>query len=131
MKVISLDHITINVKDIEKSFEFYQKVLELERLEPIDLGDRILHYFKLYDGCRLELIQYLNQQKSYETGATDIGIYRHFAVVVKDLDEIKQICDINSYKIRVQPFYSNALRERIMLIEDPNGVELEMIEFKG
>lgn len=128
MRVKRLDHITVNVKNLKESFEFYQSVLGLEKLNTVDMGDHVLHYFRLYEGCRLELIEYLGEQKSLTTGNTDLGIYRHFAVVVKNLEEIKKVCEQKGYRINLPPTYIGNIGLKIMLIQDPNGVEIETIE---
>lgn len=128
MRVKKIDHITVNVKDLKKSFEFYEKVLGLEKLNTVDMGDHILHYYRLFEGCRLELIEYFGERKGLVASSTDLGIYRHFAVIVDNLDEIKRICEQNGYVINLPPTYIENIKCKIMLIQDPNGVEIETIE---
>ncbi len=52
------DHITINVKNMKKSEEFYGDILGLKRLDIVDMGDHRLHYFELAENLMLELIEY-------------------------------------------------------------------------
>lgn len=127
MKITGIDHITINCCNMEASRKFYEEVLELERLKAVDLGDQILHYYQL-PGVKLELIEYKSQQKNWRTGNTDTGIYRHFALCANDLQEIKIRCEQAGYGINLQPTYIPGLDKTVMLILDPNGVEIEFIQ---
>ena len=62
MKITGLDHITVNVTDLEKAKAFYEKVLGLEQCGFIDMGDHTLTYYALPFGVRLELIDYLEKR---------------------------------------------------------------------
>lgn len=53
-----LNHITINVADLQKSREFYRIVLGLQESGFVDMGDHTLTYFDLPQNVRLELIDY-------------------------------------------------------------------------
>lgn len=55
---MKLDHITINVTDLEASRKFYGDVLGLKPLPTVDMGDHELWYFDLGGGVMLELILY-------------------------------------------------------------------------
>ena len=57
---IHLDHITINVRDMEASERFYGEVLGLPKMENVDMGDHEIHYFQLDGPVRLELISYMD-----------------------------------------------------------------------
>ncbi|GHU81511.1 hypothetical protein FACS189468_4310 [Spirochaetia bacterium] len=127
MKVAAVDHITINCKDTETSFRFYEQVLGLKRLETVDMGDHVLYYYGL-PGVRLELIGYKEPQKEQETGNTDVGIYRHMALAVDDLEEVYQRCQKWGSKINLTPSYIAQIKKKIVLIVDPNGVEIEIIQ---
>lgn len=127
MKLTKIDHITINCGDIANSRKFYEGVFELKHLNDVDMGDHVLHYYQLPD-IKLELIEYKNPQKNLKTGNTDTGIYRHFAVCADDLQEIKKRCDAQGYSINLQPTYLSQIDKTVMLVVDPNGVEIEVIQ---
>jgi lactoylglutathione lyase len=127
MKVLAIDHITVNCNDVEASRRFYETVLGLKRLNDVDMGDHILHYYEL-PGARLELIEYKEEQKNWKTGNTDTGIYRHFAVCVDDLEEVKKRCVEGNYGINLEPSYIPQIDKTVTLIVDPNGVEIEIIQ---
>lgn len=126
MILTAVDHITINCIDLAASRLFYEQVFELPRLDDVDLGDHVLHYYQL-PGVKLELIEYLTPQKSWQTGNTDTGIYRHFAVCVDDLETIHTRCQ-GFTPINLQPTFIPQLGKTVMLIQDPNGVEVEVIQ---
>lgn len=127
MKIIGVDHITINMIDVEKSFQFYEKVLGFERAEEVDMGNHVLHLFKI-PGIKLELIEYKEKQKVVSTSNTDVGIYRHFAICVDDLEECCKQCEQAGYGINMYPEWIEEIAKRVMLIRDPNGVEIEIIQ---
>ncbi len=127
MKISAVDHITINCRKVQESFEFYENVLGLSRINTIDMGDHVLHLYQLAD-VRLELIEYKNDQKSIRAGNTDTGLYRHMALRVDDIEEAYRRCRESGYGINLEPTSIEKLNGQvIMLIKDPNGVEIELI----
>ena len=128
MKVVGVNHITVNCTDKEAAFGFYEKLLGLKKIEEVDLGDHVLYYYDLPNGIRLELIGYKEKQKKWETGNTDIGIYRHLALEVDNLNELYENCKKAGVKINLEPKYIPEIKKTIMLIVDPNGVEIETIQ---
>jgi lactoylglutathione lyase len=127
MAIQAVDHITINCSDLSNSFRFYAEVLKLERLNDVDLGDHVLHYFQL-PGLRLELIEYKGRQTRRSLGNTDIGIYRHIALVTDDLNTLAANIVQGGYKVNLPPTMIPQIGKIVMLVEDPNGVEVELIQ---
>lgn len=128
MKIVSLDHITINVSDLEKSKNFYGNVLKLEEAGFIDLGDHNLTYYRLTKECRLELINYLTEQETAHITETALNSYRHFCVETDNLEQVYQDCKDHQVVVRQAPAYVEKLSCTTMLIVDPNGVEIEIIQ---
>jgi len=125
----TIDHITINVKDLQKSFSFYESILGLRKLNfTMDLGFGIIYYMELPGGTKLELIDYRTEEKVLNTKDTDLGIYRHVAFTVESLDEIKERCDKWGAKINLEKDYNKFLKCNVMLVNDPNDVEIEFVE---
>lgn len=128
MKVTAVDHITINCCKIQESFDFYENVLGLSRVNTVDMGDHVLHLYQL-PGAKLELIEYKNEQTHIAAGNTDIGVYRHLALRVNDIEEAYKRCQQAGCRINLEPTAMEKLNGMvIMLIVDPNGVELEIIQ---
>jgi lactoylglutathione lyase len=127
-EVTGIDHLTINLSAVDESLFFYEHVLQLKRLNTIDMGDHILTYFRLSTSCRLELIEYRNNDNVVSIQESAKGVYRHMALIVDDLDAIRESCASNNVMITLEPQYVDKLSCRIMLLRDPNGVEIELVE---
>ena len=121
------DHITINVKDIEKSEEFYGEILGLKKLNTVDMGDHRLHYYGLADDLLLELIEYDEDFGELHPHVKTRGIYRHLALQCDDVDELYKKLTDRGITVLSPPGDVPRLRFRNILAEDPNGVELEFI----
>ncbi len=128
MKMTGLDHLTINVTDLEKSRFFYENVLELEYCGFIDMGDHTLTYYTLPQGVRLELIDYLDKDEAVPVKETHIGMYRHFCLVADSLADLTENCLKYHVQIRKEASWVERLGKNNMLIVDPNGVEIEIFE---
>lgn len=129
MLVNTVDHITINVKDLQKTFDFYESVMGLERSDfTMDLGFGVVYYMGLPGGVNLELVDYRTEEKRLQTNDTDLGIYRHVAYSVDSLAEIRERCRRWGARIIIEYAYNEFLNNHIMLVEDPNGVEIEFVE---
>jgi catechol 2,3-dioxygenase-like lactoylglutathione lyase family enzyme len=128
VRIREINHITINMKDVEGSYRFYKDILEFQKLETIDMGDHELNYFALPGGLRLELIRYKGVQKALQTNPTDKGIYRHIAFTVDDLDEVEKCLKKEGVEIVVSALDLPRLGFKIILVKDPNGVEIEFME---
>lgn len=127
MRIIAVDHITINVIDLEKSEEFYENILKLEKTGFINMEDHTLTYYKLTENTRLELISYLTLTMKAEMNETSTGCYRHFCLQVDDIQGIYDECQSAKVFVRKRPSYVDKLKANTMLIIDPNGVEIELI----
>ena len=125
MKIVGLNHITINVADLQKSREFYRIVLGLQESGFVDMGDHTLTYFDLPQNVRLELIDYTGKAAKKDMRETDIGMYRHFCLETDDLEELRKICLEKGVFIRKEPSYVEKLACSTMLVTDPNGVEIK------
>ena len=128
MKITGLNHITINVTDLEASKAFYEQVLDLKPCGYIDMGDHQLTYYQLPQNVRLELITYDDPHPTRTNGVMDKGIYRHFCLESDDLDEIFDACKKFGATVTKEPGYIEKLECDNMLILDPNGVEVEIIK---
>lgn len=126
--IIGIDHCTINVVDVEKSIYFYKEILGLKQLNRINMGDHELIYFYLNEECKLELIHYLYETDLSHPKENLRGIYRHMALKTDDIMEVYKKCTENNILIKLKPTVMDKLSCKGMLIEDPNGVEIEIVE---
>lgn len=123
------DHITINVTDMKKSEDFYGRILGLKQLDTVDMGDHELHYFQIPDGPKVELISYTDDFGELHPDSRTAGTFRHLAFSVEDLDGLYAKFKENGIKCLGEPAVVPNLNFRNILIQDPNGVELEFIEY--
>lgn len=125
---MKVDHITINVVSMEKSIAFYKDVLGLEELNEVDMGDHVLHYFRLDGDTKLELIRYKDEQPEYHYAVKTKGLYRHFALLTEDVDGLYRKLKDHGTECLCEPGDVEKLHFRNILIRDPNGVEIEFIQ---
>lgn len=123
---MKLLHTMIRVKDIEKSLDFYTKLLGMEICEKRRLEDCWL-YFLLdrESGQQIELTFYdETPENGYETG-TGFG---HFAFSVDSMDEFTKKLNSFGYSYLYEPFDLTGKGSMIAFIQDPDGYEIELIE---
>ena len=124
-----IDHVTINVKNMKKTLEFYGTLLSLERLPTVDMGNHTLSYFKLPDGGRIELTQYRFPTKEGNAEATCKGNARHVAFRVDNIKEIETKLEKAGYHFHSPVAYVEALGCQCGLVKDPNGFEIEFVQY--
>ena len=130
MKIEAINHITINMKDIDKSLDFYGRVLGLEKLDEINMGDHYIRYFALPGGVKLELLEYFYETKPAVYTEVDAGVFRHVAFDVDDIFKAAEELKAEGVKISEGPAFSDKLGCYFMLFEDPNGCQLEFTQTK-
>lgn len=128
MKINAINHITVNVKDLEISKAFYSRIMGLTENGFIDMGDHTLTYYDLPGGVRLELIDYEKKVPALDHNVTDTGIYRHFCLEVSGLEEFNAFCRREQVNVTKEYGWVEKLGCYNVLILDPNGVEIELIE---
>lgn len=128
MGIEAIHHITINMTEKEKSFWFYGEVLGLKKLEEADMGDHYIYYYQLPGGCKLELIEYRYETETIKAEPVSRGIYRHFALKTDNIEEIYRKLSENEITILEGPKPNETLGVKFMLIQEPNGVEMEFVE---
>ena len=126
MKLTGLNHITINVKNLEESKAFYEKVFGLKQCGFIHMGDHTLTYYQLPQDVLLELIDYEKKVPAGAMRETDTGIYRHLCLEADSLEELNRRCEQEGVYVRSAPAYVEKLGRHNMLLVDPNGVEIEV-----
>ena len=128
MKITGINHITINVVDLQKSKEFYETVFDLEPAGFVDMGDHTLTYYALPGNVRLELIEYVSPMDDLNVSELQTGTYRHLCLETDDLEELAGRCRKLGNILTKEPSYVQKLNFRNILLKDPNGVEIEVIQ---
>ena len=129
MKIKQVDHVTIVVKDIEKTKKFYGELLGFRFLEAVKLGDHICHYFEIPGGQKLELTEYLYYTEDASFQPNNKGIFRHLAFEVDDVKTLEMKLEEAGYKFHYPVGHTRELGVNNGLVHDPNGVELEFLEY--
>jgi len=124
MRVKGINHVSLNVKDIKASTEFYGKVLGFRQMETVPFDGFSLVYFQIPGGGRLELFDYGGKNPAGERDESEAGL-RHLAFEVDDVDEAARRLAAAGVKITLPPTDLPTLGSRAILFLDPNGVTLE------
>lgn len=124
-------HGMIRVNDIKQSLQFYCDFLGLKVAEISTLEDCKLYFLK--DECENPAIE-LTDNFEKPVGGYKLGeCFGHFAFQINNFDEIEKKLENFGYSWSLAPFTLNRVDEperktKIAFIEDPNGVEIELIE---
>ena len=127
MMIQSIDHITINVKNLAASRAFYGDLLGLAELTQVDMSDHLLTYYALPGGVKLELISYMSDTGDCTAGLLERGRFRHLALRVDDLESLAARLSDFGGRVLQPPRWVEQLGFTGMLAEDPNGCELEFL----
>jgi len=119
----SFNHIALSVKDVDKSVQFYQKVLQLEEIENT-ASDSNTRWLSLNEGKQLHLIPRPNSEIKINKAV-------HFALSTSDLDSL--IDNLNNLKIEFSDWHDvpNKIYVRKdgikqIYFQDPNGYWIEL-----
>ena len=150
VNVKALGSIVMNVSDMDRSVDFYSKVLSFEKVSEFELGGP--EYEKLFgvDGLRIrvavmrleeqniELIQYIAPKDGdpipMDSRSNDLW-FQHFAIVVSDMD--KAYAQLQKYKVKQISTNPQTLPEtnkaaagiRAVKFFDPDRHPLELLWF--
>jgi len=113
---MKLDFVTIAVKNLEESVQFYKEVLELKEIKRINPSEGInIVFLKDKDSSVIELLQHsMKNEIIKDNHISRISI----TFRVEDLSKTLKI--LESKKIKV----TNGPMEKFVFIHDPNGVEI-------
>jgi lactoylglutathione lyase len=114
--------VTINVKDLEESLNFYQEImgLNISRRFNIDNNDKEIVFLGDGEG-QIELI--------YNSKSRDVAIGEDISLgfEVESLEKINEILKKNGVQIHSGPFQPNPSLKFIYVL-DPNGVKIQFVE---
>jgi catechol 2,3-dioxygenase-like lactoylglutathione lyase family enzyme len=127
LKIVGIEHVSINVRDMQKSKDFYTRIMGFDYLEVVDCGDFDIHYFALPGGARLELFDYRRSGQSTPREDSEVGL-RHLAFQVEDVAAHEKILREAGAEITLATCDLPNLHARVCLFLDPNSVTLEFCE---
>jgi glyoxylase I family protein len=132
IKVIELDHIVLNVSDIDRSLKFYTEVLGLqaERLDEFKEGKVGFPSVRINTDTIIDLFPFRGSENKAKPGEKPQGNLNHFCMVV-DREDFSGIVDyLGRHKIAVRegPISRWGARGRATSVYflDPDGNEVEI-----
>jgi len=114
-----LNHVTLYPRDIEKSIDFYENILELKRLEAPKV-DYPLAWFALGKQELHIAEDTMNRDKERHS--------QHFALTIDDVVKAKAHLEDKGVTIRRGPIKRGDGAMQIMLA-DPDGYSIELVSF--
>jgi catechol 2,3-dioxygenase-like lactoylglutathione lyase family enzyme len=127
LKINQIDHVAINVTDIQESIHFYSHILGFQQLQTVDGAEFDITYFSLPAGARLELFDYHAKNHAAPRDESEVGL-RHIAFQVQDVAVHEKLLRLAGVEITLPTCDLPNLGARVMLFRDPNGVTLEFCE---
>lgn len=128
MKVRGIDHVSINVRDMEASAKFYVEVLGFRRLQTVPMdGGFSITYFEIPGGGRMELFDYAGKSRAVQREESDVGL-RHLAFSVDDVAAAEKMLRGKGVTIVLPATDLPTLGAKVLLFLDPNGVTLEFCQ---
>ena len=131
IKITELDHIVLNVSDIERSLSFYTEVLGLkgERVDEFKSGKVGFPSVRINEGTIIDLFP-TKQPGGPADGKKNSGNLNHFCMVVgpDDFTGITEYLAANKIAIREGPVSRWGARGRATSVYflDPDGNEVEI-----
>ncbi|MBT4204355.1 lactoylglutathione lyase [Hyphomicrobiales bacterium] len=128
-KQFKMLHTMIRVLDIEKSVDFYTRLLGMKLLRKKDFpGGRFTNVFVGYGSedthAVVELTHNWDQVEPYELGSG----YGHIALGVKDIYKVCEDLERSGAKIPRKPGPMKHGTTHIAFIEDPDGYKIELVD---
>ncbi len=128
MTVRGIDHVSINVRNLEASARFYADVLGFRRLQTVAMdGGFSITYFGIPGGGRMELFDYHGGSREAPREESEVGL-RHLAFTVEDVAGAEKLLRGKNVPIVLPTTDIPALGARVLLFLDPNGVTLEFCQ---
>ena len=127
LKIVTIEHIAINCIDLEKSLDFYGRILGLKQIQTVDCGDFDIIYFALPSGSRIELFDYHGKNSVISRAEDESGL-RHIAFQVEDVAAHEMLLEAEGVEITLSTCDLPNLGVRVLLFLDPNGVTFEFCE---
>lgn len=126
-------HTSIRVSNMEKSIDFYSRLLGLKLLNRREIPQNNAEIAFLQDpdgkGAKLELTYFRNQKKFIQAEYED-RLFDHLAFDIKNMDETISLMRREKVTITDEPFRLSATGNLIAFVEDPDGTLIELIERK-
>jgi lactoylglutathione lyase len=126
-------HTSIRTSDIDRSIDFYTRIMGLKLLgrRAIPQNDAEIAFLqdKEEKGAKLELTFYHKQERFIQADYEN-RVFDHIAFEVKDMKQTISTMQKEKITITDEPFKLGPTGQLIAFIEDPDGTLIELIERK-
>ena len=126
-------HTSIRSSDMDRSIDFYTRVMSLKLLSRRDIPQNNAEIVFLQDpegkGAKLELTLYRNQKKFIQADYEN-RLFDHLAFEIKNMEDTISVIRREKVTITDEPFKLSPTGPLIAFIEDPDGTLIELIERK-
>ncbi|NHV06279.1 MAG: VOC family protein [Thaumarchaeota archaeon] len=127
-KDIRFDHVSILTKDLEESVKFYTQVLKFPIVRTIESKDLKIVFVDA-GNATLELFGLVSGEAKFtEEKWENVGI-KHIALEVDDVEKVCNELKSNGVKFESEPTIAVG-GPKIAFFKDPNGVTIELIQWK-
>ena len=128
MIIKKIEHISVNVSDIDKATKFYRDILGFAYLETVSDEEKDLVYYQIPGGSRLELFNYHGKAIKAPEVKSDFELlgYVHLAFEVDDVDKWVEYLKGAEVPIAFGPIDLPQLGMRVCLFTDPDGNVFEI-----
>jgi glyoxylase I family protein len=127
LNIRNIDHVAINCTDLQKSLNFYGRILGFKQLETVNCGDFDIVYLALPNNGRLELFDYHGKNGNPTREDSDGGL-RHLAFQVEDVSAHEKCLKSEGVTITLPTCDLPNLKARVLLFLDPDGTTIEFCE---
>ena len=124
-----IDHTAITARNLEKSIDFYTRVLGFTVAREMWLPEEKLRIVFLgLGGTTLELFGVPETRGEMISHANEVVGYKHIALLVDSVDEEYERLSKAGVKFNLLP---ETIQEtvRIAFFRDPDGMDIELIEY--
>ncbi|PIX32033.1 hypothetical protein COZ60_01290 [Candidatus Bathyarchaeota archaeon CG_4_8_14_3_um_filter_42_8] len=131
MKNVAFIHTSIRTSNIDKSIDFYTRLMGLKLMSRREIPQNNAEIAFLQDpegkGAKLELTFYRKQKKFIQADYEE-RLFDHIAFEVENMEQTISIMRKEKVTITDEPFRLGPAGPLIAFIEDPDGTLIELIE---
>jgi lactoylglutathione lyase len=125
------EHASIRVSNMEKSIEFYTKLLGLKIVKRMEIAQTNAELVFLQDpearGATLELTFYRDQKKFFQADYEE-RLFDHLAFTVDRMEQTLEAMRKQNVTVTDEPYRLTPTGSLLAFVEDPDGTLLELIE---
>ncbi len=127
LKATIMDHVNMNVKNLEQSITFYKNLFGFEIRKEDNSPNKLDVPSKIIGNDSIKLCMYEDPQMLSENTGGGIA---HFGFHVENFDDIISKCK----EMNVEVLYGGPIefeKSRSVYIKDPSGYDIELSEISG